>query len=210
MLGQHREAAIVLRPRHGDQTIDDLLLEHQHHIGDVVGGMKPPHQQGRRHIVGQIGHDPARARPEVPRCNSKGIGFDQFEPPSGGRLQLAEGAESPGIHLDGNDTGRPFEQQGAREPARTRTDLDHRPFAQGRRGACYATRKVEVEQEVLAEALLRVEAMRRDGLAQGRQGLDAVHAQGRRRRAMSSAMSMAASRLDGSARPVPAISSAVP
>ena len=66
------------------------------------------------------------------------------------------------------------------------------------------------EQEMLAEALLRIEAMRRNGLAQRRQCGDAVHGQCRRRRAMSSAMSMAARRLVGSARPVPAMSSAVP
>ncbi len=51
------------------------------------------------------------------------------------------------------------------------------PSFERRRGARDAARQVEVEQEVLAEALLRIEAVRRDGLAQRRQGRDAVHAQ---------------------------------
>ena len=37
MLGQHRQAAVVLGARHGGQAVGHLLLEHQHHVGDVVG-----------------------------------------------------------------------------------------------------------------------------------------------------------------------------
>ena len=62
MLGQHRQAAVVLAARRGGQPVGDLLLEHQHHVGDVVGLVQPAHQQGRRDVVGQVGDDPARRR----------------------------------------------------------------------------------------------------------------------------------------------------
>ncbi len=73
-----------------------------------------------------------------------------------------------------------------------------------------AARQVEVEKEVLAEALACIQPVPGNGLAQRRQGRHAVHPQLPRRRAMSSAMARAAIRLVGSARPVPAMSSAVP
>ena len=73
-----------------------------------------------------------------------------------------------------------------------------------------APRQIEIEQEVLAEPFAGVEPVCGDCLAQRRQGRDRIHFQMLRRRAISSAISMAAIRLAGSARPVPAMSSAVP
>ena len=64
MLGQHRQAAIVLGARHGDETVDDLLLEHQHHVGERIGRLQPAHQQGRGDVVGQVGDDAARGGAE--------------------------------------------------------------------------------------------------------------------------------------------------
>ncbi len=62
MLGQYREPAIVLAAWRGGEAVDDLLLEHQHHIGDAIGGVQPAHKQGRRDVVGQIGDDAAWRR----------------------------------------------------------------------------------------------------------------------------------------------------
>src|SRR5262249_13160814 len=107
-----------------------------------------------------------------------------------------------------------LQQQGAREAARARPDLDDGALVERLGSARDAPRQVEVEQEVLAEPLAGIEAVTGDGLAQRRQRRHArshlIHAQVLRRRAMSSAMAIAAIRLAGSARPVPAMSRAVP
>ena len=67
--------------------------------------------------------------------------------------------------------------------------------------------KVEVEQEVLAERFARRQSMITNDLAQRRQVIDRRHVVWD---AMRAASRNAAIRLDGLARPVPAISNAVP
>ena len=69
----------------------------------------------------------------------------------------------------------PFQEQGAREAAGTGPDLDHGAAGERRRGARDAPGQVEVEQEMLAEALARIEAVGGDGLAQRRQPGEFVH-----------------------------------
>ncbi len=81
-------------------------------------------------------------------------------------------------------------------------------------GARDARGQIEIEQEILAEGFFRRETMAADDLAQRRQVIDLRHyfagtsagAVADRRAASVSA----ATRLDGSAVPVPAISNAVP
>ena len=199
MLGKHREAAIVLCSRDGHKPVDDFLLEHQHHVGDVARRVEPANEQGGRHIVRQIGDDPAWCCAEVKGLDLQGIGFDKIESPPRRGLQLEQGPERPGIDLDRHDAGSAFQQEGARETSGPRADLDNGSLAERCRGAGNAPREVQVEQEVLAEALPGIETVCCDRFPQGRQGLDGVHAQAPRRRAMSSAMSMAARRLAGSA-----------
>ena len=101
-----------------------------------------------------------------------------------------------------------------RRIARAAAPLDDGTGVERCRGPRDAARQVQVEQEMLPEALAGIEAVGSDGLAQRRQCGDRrdhrLGGQLPRRRAMSSAMASAATRLDGSARPVPAMSSAVP
>ena len=179
----------------------------------MVGLVQPADQQCGRHVVGEVGDDPPRRRPECGEIDLQGVGFDEFEPAAGDRLQLLQGANGSRIDLDRDNALGAFEQQGARQPTRTGTDLDHQALIEGRGGAGDAPGEIEVEEEMLTQPLARIEAMGRDDLAQRRQTGEAVHGgagQDRRRRAMSSAMRSPAIRLVGSARPVPTISSAVP
>jgi hypothetical protein len=63
---------------------------------------------------------------------------------------------------------RAFGQQGAGQPAGSRTDLDHRTLVERPRGAGDAPRQIEVEDEILAEAPARGDAVSGDDLAQRR------------------------------------------
>src|SRR5690606_21464418 len=76
-----------------------------------------------------------------------------------------------------------------------------------RRGAGNPCRQIEVEQKILAERFTRRKVVAGDHLAQRRQVVDA-HAAARA--AMRAARRSAAIRLFGLARPVPAMSNAVP
>ena len=62
------------------------------------------------------------------------------------------------VALDRDDVARAFEQQRAGEAAGAGPDLDHVGMVERRRGARDAARQVEVEQEILAERLLRARA----------------------------------------------------
>ena len=179
MLCQNGKTPVILGTGGRHEAIDHLLLEHQHHVGDVARRVQPLHQQGGRHVVGQVGHDPAGRRAEIPRLDPEGIGLHEFEASVGHGLQFEERAECPRVHFDGDDPVCPFEQQRAREATRPRADFDHGPVVQRRCRARDAARQVEVEQEMLAEALPGIEPVGGDGLAEGGQGLDAVHLSGR-------------------------------
>ena len=72
---------------------------------------------------------------------------------------------------------------------------------------CNARGKVEVEQEILPQFLFRPEVVAGDDVAQRRQSVDLAHGAAR---VIASAMRMAAAKLAGEARPVPARSKAVP
>src|SRR5580700_3578880 len=106
-------------------------------------------------------------------------------------------------------------QQRAREAAGSRPDLVHRGARKRFSGAGNALGEIEVEQEVLAEGFFRCETVAANDIAQWRQavlgaGHDAASEAGLSALASRAASRSAATRLVGSARPVPAISKAVP
>ena len=93
-----------------------------------------------------------------------------------GRLdQLLEGCDGPGVDFDGDHVAGTLNEQGAREAARAGTDLDHGSFGERRRGTGNAPGQIEVEQEMLAEALARIKTVGGDGLAKRRQPGELVH-----------------------------------
>ena len=121
------------------------------------------------------------------------------------RLQRRQGALVP---LHGDDAPRAQCQQGTRQPAGTGADLDNRRILQRSRGARDSRREVEVKQEILTERLACRQRMLTNDLAKRRKVVDRAHAGCAA--AMRAASRNAAIRLDGSARPEPAISKAVP
>ena len=100
----------------------------------------------------------------------------------------------------------PSLQQRARQAAGAGADLDDDGARQRPGGAGDAACQVEIEQKILAKRLFGFEAVGRDDLAQRRQAV-----MGETHAAASRAARRAASiRLVGLARPLPAMSKAVP
>jgi hypothetical protein len=141
------------------------------------------------------------------------IARDHREPAWVMLRDLGERRDRPRVAFDRDDSARALRQQSAGEPAGARTDLHHGDPGERAAGAGNPRGQVQVEKEVLAERLPGRQSMPPDRLAQRRQIVDGGHAGAAA--AVSNAVSraarrMAAIRLDGSARPVPAMSKAVP
>ena len=222
--------AIGFRRRPGGQPVGDFALEHQDHAFHVRQIVQPADQQGRADIVGQVADDPVGRRQAVfPRrrlrvCFQR-IGFDRDQPAFGAGGEFGERGERPAVDLYRQNPCA-FAQQRAGQAARTGADLDHGSARQvGLAGIAGGpgnpAGQVGVEQEMLAQVPAGREAVPADDIAQRRQvgkGRRFRHVAqplagtgaGARRCAMAAAICSAAIRLDGLARPVPAMSSAVP
>ena len=112
------------------------------------------------------------------------------------------------VALDRDDALGAQRQQRARQAAGAGADLDDGRAFERACGARDPRGEVEVEQEVLAEGFARRQGMFANDVAQRRQIVDRAH-EGLVA-AIRAASRNAATRLDGLALPVPAMSKAVP
>src|SRR5205823_7671469 len=131
------------------------------------------------------------------------------------RGDFSECRQRPLIALDCNDPPGAVRQESACETAGPGADFHDRNACKRPSGAGNACREVEIEQKILAERFLGAQIVSPDHLAQRRQIIDRGHAGSASAGASALAVSRAASRsaairLAGLARPVPAISKAVP
>ena len=161
------------------------------------------------------------ARIEVER-----IARNDRQPSRIARRDLFECRNGAVVTLDRYDSLRALREQCAGEPARTGTDLDHVHAFERTGRACDPSGEIEIEQEILAERLLGPEVVAADHLAQWRKVVYGAHEgayarlRGLRPRRASGRKSVpaesraaswsAAIKLPGSARPLPAMSKAVP
>ena len=118
------------------------------------------------------------------------VAFDDLEAARIARRDFTQRGQAAMVALDGDDALGALEEQRAREPARPGANLDHGASFERSRGARDAPREVEIENEILAEALLGGEAVlggsRRAAAGAHRGWLPAAHRRGARPR--SSAM----------------------
>ena len=82
-------------------------------------------------------------------------------------MAASAGRATP-VPLDGDDAPSPLQQQRPRQPTRTRPDLHDRPLGKTAGGPRNAAREVEIEDEVLAQALTGGELKPADDLTQRR------------------------------------------
>ena len=115
------------------------------------------------------------------------------------------------VLLDGDDAGRAFEKQRPGEAAGPRANFDDGRSFERSGGAGDAAGEIEIEQEILAEALARAKPRGADDVAERRQPVRRAQGAGVRAwRCMASASRKASIRLRGLALPVPASANAVP
>ena len=143
-----------------------------------------------------------------PRIEVLRVGADDLQPSRIAPGNLLQRRQRALVALDGDDAPRAQRQQRARQPAGTGADLDDGGIFERARGARDPRGEVEVEQEILAERFARRQSMLANDLAKRRKVVDRAHAGCVA--AMRAASRNAAIRLDGLARPVPAMSKAVP
>ena len=193
-----------------DDTLGHLALEHQHH--HVVPrrprlDREPADQQRGRDVVGQVGDDfRLGAAEQRPRIESLRVGVDDIQPSRiTSRNRLKRGQRAC-VVFDGDDTPRAQRQQRPRQPAGARPDLDNGRILKRTCGARDPRGQVEVQQEVLAQRFAGRERVLANDLAQRWKVVDRAHDA----QAMRAASRNAAIRLAGLARPLPAISKAVP
>ena len=210
---QHAQPAIgiILNRRH--DALGHFLLEHQRQRFPEWrpgGGGDPVEQELGADIIGQVGDDLDRiAFTQCGRINRQRIGFEHLEAARIMRRDFGKGRKAAAVLLDGHHLACAIGEQRPGQATGAGADLDHGAGRKISGGAGNARGQVEVEQEILAERLLRVEAVRTDHLAQGRQAVDLAHSRFSGS-ARTAAMRNAAARLCGLALPVPAISKAVP
>src|SRR5262249_33873660 len=178
-------------------------------------GREPADEQGGCNVEGQVGHDPRRRAPEMrARVERDRIACLDVELTRITRRELTERRERALVALDRDDM-RLLLKKRAGEPAGAGADLDHGHAGERTRGARDAAGEVEIEQKILAERFLGGKAVPSDHLAQRRQIIGRAHAGSAKvcvsaRSASLAASFSAAIRLVGSARPLPAMSKAVP
>jgi hypothetical protein len=161
-----------------------------------------------RDVVGQVGDDRRLIAEQRPWIEGLRVGADDFQPSRIPPCDLFERPERALVALHRDDAPRAQCQQRARQAAGAGTDFDHRGVLQRPCRARNPRSEVEVEQEILAERFAGRQGMLANDLAKRRQVVDRAHAGCAA--AMRAASRNAAIRLDGLARPVPAMSKAVP
>jgi len=127
---------------------------------------------------------------------------------------MVETMVASGIALDRNHSVRALGEQCARKPARPRADLDHIDARERTSRTCDPVDEIEIKKEILSERFFGAEIVSTDDLPQGRKIVNGAHAglatRGSVLAVSRDASCSAAIKLPGRARPVPAISSAVP
>src|SRR6185437_12869156 len=148
----------VLAAGLGNDAVGDLALEHEHEpVEPRRPGLRlePTDEEGGGDAIRQVGNDagsPARCKRAVVYFPC--VGGDDVEPVWIERGDGGEGSEAALILLDGDDARCSLKKKGTGEPARPRPDLDDGRAFERPCGAGDTSGQIEVEQEVLAEALL--------------------------------------------------------
>src|SRR5262245_17799276 len=217
--GEDGKASVALGAGGGHDAFGDFALEHQRE--PVVPRRpwlerQPADQQCGGNIVRQIRNDPRRRRTEErARIEVEGVAGNDLEPPGVACGDLLQRGNRALVALDCDHASRAGHEQGTREPTGAGADFDHLHAFERTRGARDARGEVQIKKEMLSERLFGAKTMPPDHLAERRKVIDGAHA----RRATGAdwarddslaASCRAAIRLVGSARPVPAMSKAVP
>ena len=120
-------------------------------------------RRGVRDAIGQVGDDACRRRQaEGAIVDLTRIGGDNVEPAQDRAVgHIPQGGEAALVLLDGDDAGRAFDKQRSGQAARPGPDFDDGRSFERSCGAGDAAGEIEIEQEVLTEALAALKARTR-------------------------------------------------
>ena len=111
----------------------------------------------------RTGRPPAMAQGSISSASAS----TTVQPPPALRLQLAQMLREARVALDRHQAPDPGIQEGPGQPAGARADLQHRGGAQIARGGGDAAQDRRVEQEMLAQPLVGVQALGAQPAARG-------------------------------------------
>ena len=217
-LHQHRQASVALGARFGNEAFSDFALEHEDR-GIVPRrpwlGRDPSHEQSSRDVVGQVGDDAHRSIDAGAWIECERVSRYDVEPIGIAGGDLLQSRNGPLVALDCDDASGAERQQRAGQSPRPGADFEHGHAGKRPGRARDARRQVEIKEEVLPERFLGDEPVAANDFAQRRQSVwrgrhRAPSGAGAFAAASRAASRSAAMRLVGSARPVPAMSKAVP
>ncbi len=169
-LRREAEHAIIGRADRRDQTLSNLLLEHDHKPREVHGRLEEMKQDRRRDVVRQIGDHLARLAagqelPEKPvQFVIEDIAAEQSHMWHAAELVFEAGHER-GVYLDGEHPAR-MSCEAPRERAQAGADLDHVVFFGERGRIDHDAVDVVVKLQVLSQRLLEADAVGLAHLAQ--------------------------------------------
>ena len=208
---KHPKAPIGFLVFASDDAFGDFALKHQHHgvVPRRPGFDAQPVDQKRSCDVVRQVRDDLRAcgAEQGARFELRRVRVDDLKAARIAVRDFLEGTDGAFVALDGNDSFCPHREQRAGQSAGAGANLDDDSILERPGSARDPCSEIQIEQEVLPQRFARGERMTLDDVTQRRQVVDCAHADGIASRA---ARRNAAIRLDGSARPVPAISNAVP
>jgi hypothetical protein len=219
-LEQYRKPSIGFAARCGNEALGDFALKHQGQALIFADLIDPADEERGGDVVGKVGDDLAGRPRERHQVEVEGVGSDDFEALGIGSGKLGKCRETAPVALDRDDPAGAAGEQCPCQTAGTGADLDYRRVVEPTCRPRNPTRQIEIEQEILTEALVSDNPVTRDDLAQRRQrGRGRVGRRGfaripqpadARLTAISAASRNAAIRLSARAIPRPAIAKAVP
>ena len=226
---QNGKPSVALGAGRGDNTLGHLTLEHQHK--SIIPRRprlerEPGDQQSCGNVVGQVCNYTRGCADKPARIEIQCTARDDLEAAGIVRGNFRERGDSAIIPLNRDHPARACGEQRAGKPTRSGPYFDHLHAVERARSTGDARRQVKIEKKILAEGFLGSEPVAPDHLAQRRKVIDGTHqdiyaclrglqtssASGRDwwRDESVAASCSAAIRLAGLARPVPAMSKAVP
>ena len=164
-LGDDRQTAVGVLARPSGDALGHFLLEHQGEAVRQPRTSQPFDQQGGADVVGQVRHQMGRTGDQIGLLHLQRIGLDDSQA-AGAVVQFGQqGNEARILFHQDHGAGVGF-QQGARQAAWAGADLDHRAALERTGQTHDLAGDVQVQQEMLAKALLGRKAVSVEGFAE--------------------------------------------
>ena len=135
-----------------------------------MGLAEPADEEGGCDVVGEVGGEDAGGGGHGRKVEGGCVGFEDGEAAGVGFGEVLEGGDGAAVEFDGEDVGGWGGEQGAGQAAGARADLDDVARVHWAGGPDDPFDQGLVEEEVLAEGLLGVEAVSGDDVLERRGG----------------------------------------